>query len=91
MTSTRKSLASVLMGLALLLLWGEITLVPGVHARAAHKISLCIQSCADCKEMYHDHFKGGLCADVCIHTEGRLALDCARNDTLLSLFLERLE
>ncbi|XP_069939009.1 eclosion hormone-like [Cherax quadricarinatus] len=88
MTGSRKVVVSALLVLSVML---EVLLLVPSAAAAANKVSVCIKNCAQCKVMYHDHFKGGLCADFCVQSEGRFMPDCARPETLIPFFLQRLE
>nr|APZ76790.1 eclosion hormone [Palaemon carinicauda] len=87
---SRKAVSSSLLVLSILL---ALFLVRA-HALSidvTRKVGICIDNCGHCKEMYHDYFKGGLCAEFCQKLRGRLIIDCGDPHTLLPFFLERLE
>ncbi|KAG7170699.1 eclosion hormone-like 1 [Homarus americanus] len=88
MVGSRKVVVSVLLVLSVMLM--ALLLLPSAAA-AANKVSVCIKNCAQCKIMYHDHFKGGLCADLCVQSGGKFIPDCGRPQTLIPFFLQRLE
>ncbi|XP_071538066.1 eclosion hormone-like [Panulirus ornatus] len=86
MAGSRKVVASALLVLSVVM----ALLLPSVTA-APNKVTVCIKNCAQCKEMYHAHFEGGLCADFCLESKGRSMPDCGRPHTVLPIFLQRLE
>ncbi|XP_027227952.1 eclosion hormone [Penaeus vannamei] len=90
MVSSRKVLQTALLVLRVLLVLVSLGVPPAADA-AANKVTICIKNCAQCKLMYHDHFKGGLCAEFCLQVEGRFIPDCANPQDLIPFFLERLE
>ncbi|XP_018017891.1 uncharacterized protein LOC108674453 [Hyalella azteca] len=65
-------------------------LIPGAAA-VSKKVSICIKNCQYCKEMYHDHFDGGMCADFCVRGRGRHIVDCGVENSIVPFFLQRLE
>lgn len=90
MVSSRKVLQTALLVLRVLLVLVLLGVPPAADS-AANKVTICIKNCAQCKLMYHDHFKGGLCAEFCLQVEGRFIPDCANPQDLIPFFLERLE
>ena len=87
----QRRLASLLLTTSVVLVGVMCLLaVPGASA-ATNLVTICIKNCQYCKEMYHDHFDGGRCADFCIRGGGHHIVDCGEENAILPFFLQRQE
>ncbi|XP_066583268.1 eclosion hormone isoform X2 [Prorops nasuta] len=61
--------------LVLVLLTAAAILAMNVSA-SSYYFGVCIRNCAQCKNMFGRYFKGEMCADLCVKSNGDFIPDC---------------